>query len=945
MIRLARAILFLSFLTLACRGQGLLTAIAGKDFVFPRQGVPALQAPLGRVTSVAVDPAGNVFALDTWNNIVVKIAPDGRLSVVAGNGQDSSSGAADGTLALDGPLSFPSSIAVDGAGNLYIMEARKIRVVNAQGVIRTAVSLDGTGRYSSPAVDTQGRIYVASSSSGSGPCFVTRFGPEGATTIAGNGTCGFSGDGGAATAVPLTDPRAVAVDPAGNVYITEHFLEGNRIRKVALNGIISTVAAPVSAFVLAADAAGNLFGIAGNSVVRIDSKGVAATFAGGVRPGFAGDGGPSVNGLLYDPSALALDGSGNLLIADGGNYRVRRIRAGALPIIETVAGNGRFRSGGDGGPALDATLYGPSTMVVDQQGNLLFSEPGSHRIRRIDSQGRISTFAGGNAGFSGDGGQAAGAAFLSPTGLAFDRDGNLYVADTGNERVRRIGRDGIVTTVAGGGTKVVDEGGEGGLATQAALIGPSVVAVDALGNLLIVDLRMTVKVSPQGIITRVPFLGGGFTGLSGTRAMVIDGAGVTYVATYSISARFDCLGNLKRFQPDGTSTTLIDRVCPTGLALDSQGNLFMSATATGSSTQSATVQRVSRDGTVAPVVTFDASCVRIPQSGAGTSCAAVNPGTLALDLRSNLLIAESYRIDSVPPCNFSVTPASVSVPASGGTSGFQVNATSACAWQARSDATWIGLTSSKQATGPGSVYHSFAENTGTAPRTGTISVAGQTFTVTQSGATPPAATAFQPTLTLRLPAGFYIAEATLAPGARGGFWGLEVLTSLGHAAGGFNLGGGLHPGGAYPGFGAFLLSEAQKVTATLNGFLPEGAQFTLRLLNSSRQPIGAPVTGVPPLQLAQDLQPGFYIVEVANSGTVPANFLLALAADFFAGGVDTGGYLGPGITGFGAFYVPEEQDVTIHVFGRNTYGSAGAESVILTLRDSNRKVLQVVSPP
>jgi hypothetical protein len=316
-----------------------------------------------------------------------------------------------------------------------------------------------------------------------------------------------------------------------------------------------------------------------------------------------------------------------------------------------------------------------------------------------------------------------------------------------------------------------------------------------------------------------------------------------------------------------------------------------------------------------------------------------------VDLKGNLLIAEAYRIDSVPPCTFTLTPSSVSVPASGGTNGLQVNATPVCAWQARSDASWIGLTSSKQATGPGSLFISFAENTSTAPRIGTIGVAGQTFTLTQAGAGPPSLTAFQPTLTLRLPAGFYIAEATLAPGARGGFWGIEVLTSLGQAAGGFNLGGGLHPSGAYPGFGAFLLSEAQKVTATLNGFLPEGAQFTLRLLDSNRQLIGTPVSGAPPLQLAQDLQPGFYIVEVASSATVPANFLLALGANFFAGGVDTGGYLGPGITGFGAFYVPEEQDVTIHVFGRNTYGSAGAESVILTLRDSNRNVLRVVSPP
>lgn len=933
----ARAALILTIFLSAvgCLAQGILTPVAGSDFVFPRQGVAALQAPLGRLAGVAVDAAGNVFAIDVWNNIIVKIAPDGRLTVVAGSGQDGSTG--DGGPALAAALSYPTSIVVDGSGNLYLMEPRKIRVVDAQGIIRTAVTLSGTGRYSPLAIDAQGRIYVASSSPGSGPCFVTRFGPEGATNIAGNGTCGFSTDGGVATAVPLTEPIAVAVDPAGNVYITEDFSEGERVRKVGLNGIISTVAAPIHGAVTAADAAGNLYGSWVHSVFKVDSRGVTSTLAGGLLPGFGGDGGLATNGRLYAPDAVALDSAGNLYIADTSNYRVRRIRAGALPIIETVAGNGRFRSGGDGGSALAATLFGPSSMVVDQQGNLLFTEPGSHRIRRIDSQGQISTFAGANAGFSGDGVPAASATFLSPSGLAFDRDGNLYVADTRNDRVRRIGRDGIVTTVAGGGTKVVDEGGEGGPATQIALYGPSLVAVDPLGNLLIVDQRMALKVSPQGIVTRHPFLGPGFSGFSGTNAIAIDPAGVTYVATYSISARFDCLGNLKRFQADGSSTMLIDRVCPTGLALDSLGNVFMST--------SGLVQRVSRDGTVAPVANFDASCNAVPSAGSGTSCSFVNPGALAVDSRGNLLIAGAYKIHSVPPCNFSLSPAAVTVPASGGTSGLQVNATPVCAWQARSDASWIGLTSTRQATGPGSLFLSFADNTSAAPRTGTISVAGQTFTVTQAGAGAPSLTAFEPTVTLRLPAGFYIAEATLAPGARGGFWGLEVLTSLGQAAGGFNLGGGLHPGSAYPGFGAFLLSEPQKVTATLNGFLPEGAQFTMRLLSSNRQVIGTPVTGVPPLTLSQDLQPGFYIVEVANNGTVPANYLLGLAATFFAGGVDTGGYLGPGITGFGAFYVPVEQDVTLHVFGRNTYGSAGAESVILTLRDSDRKVLRVISAP
>jgi hypothetical protein len=204
---------------------------------------------------------------------------------------------------------------------------------------------------------------------------------------------------------------------------------------------------------------------------------------------------------------------------------------------------------------------------------------------------------------------------------------------------------------------------------------------------------------------------------------------------------------------------------------------------------------------------------------------------------------------------------------------------------------------------------------------------------------------YEPKLTKNLAPGFYILEATLASGAQSGFWGLEVLTSLGQAAGGFNLGGALYASsaspdfGAQPAFGAFALSTAQTVTATMNAQLPAGATLKMRFLDSNRNQLGNAATGTSPLVLSQTLAPGFYICEAYSSASTFATYQLGLAADFFSGGVDTGGFLAPGVVGFGAFYVPVQQEVTMKLYGQNTYGAAGAGSMVLTLKDANRNVI------
>jgi len=212
----------------------------------------------------------------------------------------------------------------------------------------------------------------------------------------------------------------------------------------------------------------------------------------------------------------------------------------------------------------------------------------------------------------------------------------------------------------------------------------------------------------------------------------------------------------------------------------------------------------------------------------------------------------------------------------------------------------------------------------------------RSFTVT--------ARAVEPKFSRLLTPGFYIVEATLAPGASPGIWGLEVLTSLGQAAGGFNLGGAAPASKSNPGFGAFAVSAAQTVTATLDAQPPHGTALEMRFLDSNRQQMGSSVSGLAPLTVTKSLAPGFYIVEVWNSAPVPVTYQMGLAASVFSGGIDTGGYLDAGVVGFGAFYVPQAQEVKIMLHGRATYGSGGAGNMILTLKDSQRNVLQVVAP-
>jgi len=321
------------------------------------------------------------------------------------------------------------------------------------------------------------------------------------TTVAGNGTQGYSGDGGSSIAAELNDPWGMVFDSNGNLYFAD--LGNDAIRKVTTNGIISSVAingsrdSDIISFLrypnrMLIDTAGNLYVSEGNNsiVIKVDKKGIISVVAGIGLGGYSGDGGSASSAQLMSPMGLAFDVSGNLYIADNGNNVIRKVNKNG--IISTVVGNGLKGYNGDGGLATAAELNYPSGLAIDKNGNLCIVDQNNNVIRKVGSDGIISTVAGNGygagkyiGGHSGDGGNATSAELNEPSGIAVDVSGNLFIAEVGNEDIRKVNTNGIISTVAGNGTQGFS--GDGGNATSAELNYPGDVSVDTSGNLFIAD--------------------------------------------------------------------------------------------------------------------------------------------------------------------------------------------------------------------------------------------------------------------------------------------------------------------------------------------------------------------------------------------------------------------------------------------------------------------------
>ncbi|MBL8235968.1 MAG: hypothetical protein JNM66_01010 [Bryobacterales bacterium] len=347
-------VLVLGFFCLPAFPQGIIGTVAGTGTAgFGGDNGPAVSAALNEPGGVDVDSLGNLYIADFLNSRIRKVSPSGIITTVAGTGVPGFSG--DGAAATAAQLNYPSAVEVDSAGNIYIADTsnHRIRKVTPAGII---------------------------------------------STIAGNGTAGFGGDSGQATAAALWFPLGVTRDPAGNLYIADAY--NNRIRKITPAGVITTM-------------------------------------AGNGTDGFSGDGAAATAAALSQPSATAIDAAGNLFIADRFNHRIRKVTPGG--IITTVAGNGTGGFDSDGVAATAAALFYPSDIAVDFNNNLYIADQGNNRTRKITPGGIISTVAGnGTPGFSGDGGPGANAQLNVPVGVTVDGATLVYTADSLNHRIRRI---------------------------------------------------------------------------------------------------------------------------------------------------------------------------------------------------------------------------------------------------------------------------------------------------------------------------------------------------------------------------------------------------------------------------------------------------------------------------------------------------------------------------
>ena len=534
--------------------SGIITTIAGTGTPgFSGDGGPATAAQLNLPYGLATDLAGNVYVADLGNNRVRRIAPDGTIATVAGGG---TAGAADGSPATSVPLLTPRNLATDAAGNLFISEFSGHRV--------RKVTVDG-------------RIWTA----------------------AGTGIAGYWGDGGLASNAQLAFPAGLAVDRNGNLYIADS--QNQRIRKVLTGNIMSTVlgGAPstllYTPIALAVDASTTIY--VGDSSYSVHSYNLAGTWgnaAGTGAAGYSGDGGPATAARLTAVRDLAVDLNSTLYIAD--SVRLRSVNQAA--VIHTLAGDGYLHAVGDGGPATSAHLYQPSAVALDYLGNLFVADTGTQRVRQVTSAGVIVTVAGtGVAGYNGDLGPAASSPLDSPRGVTMDANGNLVIADTLNQRIRRV-VSGIISTVLG--TGAAGNGPQSTAPLQTPLRSPGGICYDLSGNLYTADTlnnRVLLAVPGAPVVTAA---GNGAAGIQGDggfaptaqlnlpSACTTDAAGNLYIADTGNNRirKVTAAGVISTVAGTGAAggtgdegpATAAALSAPSGVAVDGSGDVFIADT-------------------------------------------------------------------------------------------------------------------------------------------------------------------------------------------------------------------------------------------------------------------------------------------------------------------------------------------------------------------------------
>jgi sugar lactone lactonase YvrE len=621
--------------------------------------------PLDHPYDVAADSAGNVFISDTFNDVIRKLAPSGELTVIAGKMNDYGSEDGTGTAAR---FHNPRGIVVDRSGNIFVADQdnHTIRKITPSGDVTTLAgsagnsgSADGTGsnaRFKYPdgvAVDITGNVYVADSSNST----IRKITPAGVvTTLAGRaGTDGFAD--GAGSAAFFNDPEGLAVDASGNIYVADSL--NNSIRKVTQSGQVTTLAGAsfdgsddgggsAARFHWPRDVvvapSGTIYVVdQGNATIRkVTSSGDVTTFAGLAGSTGAVDG-VGTSARFRDPWGLGFDLLGNIYVADSANNAIRKITPeGLVSTLGTLV----VREGSADGFGTNARFKSPNGIAADRLGNVFVADTNNHTIRKIAPSGEVTTFAG-SAGVSGStNGTGNAARFYYPTDLAIDSSGNLYVADELNNSVRKITPSGVVTTYATG--FYFHEG----------------ITVDTIGNVYVADSgNHTVKmISPTGAVTTLAGSSGNRGTADGFRTdarfdspsgLAVDEAGNVYVAD-----RFN--GAIRKIAPSGDVTTFAGVTgqqgsadgngsnarfqAPTDIAIDAAGNLYVTDSG------GRTIRKItpSRD-----VTTLAGSFgVSGHVDGTGSNARFDNPFGIAIDAPGRLFVSDTgndaIRIGSAP---------------------------------------------------------------------------------------------------------------------------------------------------------------------------------------------------------------------------------------------------------------------------------------------------------
>ena len=523
--------------------DGRIRTVAGGGGTGASAAGDATAAHLVQPRNLAVDRQGNLYISDFGDHRVYRVTPSGLIERIAGLGWAGSIEDSDVILAELAPLRAPAGLAVGSDGVLYIADSGNGRVRKIERGLMSTVPAEGLGLPTGLALDAAGSLYVADKSTAR----VLRLTPAPAAPVAGDGTSGYSGDGGPATAARLAEPREILFDAAGNLYIADSQPGGRypvgMLRKVSPDGLISTAAG------------GTAF-----------------------RP--LGDFGPPTQAHLEAPSGVAVGPDGALYISDRLDHRVRQVASG---VIRTIAGTGQAGSAGDSGLAVEAQLDQPAGLAMDSAGRLWIAEAGGSRVRQVTPGGIITRVAGLASGelpgYSGDGSAATVARLNYPEGVAVDAAGSAYIADTFNHVIRKVGPDGSIATVAGKG--VPGYAGDGGPAALALLDSPTGVVADGNGSLFIAD-------SGNGAIRRVD-LGGAMrtiaVQLSAPTGIAMDASGNLYVADADSHRVLEVAADgalrtiagtgVRGYGGDGGPALEAELNEPVAVAVDARGNVYV----------------------------------------------------------------------------------------------------------------------------------------------------------------------------------------------------------------------------------------------------------------------------------------------------------------------------------------------------------------------------------